>query len=244
MSTRIRLRARTPPLNRATTSMRVVTGRRMAKTIGFMAQAPALSRSDSNSAIQMRTCSSSFRLTPMDHRPVATGVQVSACSRSGASRGSCSSAGASGGFRDGSSSSPRARSHRARDLSRAFSRLALSISAIRRLHPLHLPAHGRAVGRVEGQERFPLEVARGREVGFAEGARQVAPVVGDQLHHQERHVGHRIGRAEGLVELDAVDDEDILREEDDRETDRRDRAAGRRACRRASAARPGLRSAA
>ena len=33
--------------------------------------------------------------------------------------------------------------------------------------------------------------------------------MGDQLHHQERHVRHRIGRAEGLVELDAVDDEDI-----------------------------------
>ena len=36
MSMRIWLRARTQPLTRATTSIRVVTGRRMAKMVGLM----------------------------------------------------------------------------------------------------------------------------------------------------------------------------------------------------------------
>ena len=36
MSTRIRLNARAPPLIKATTNIRVVIGRRIAKLVGFM----------------------------------------------------------------------------------------------------------------------------------------------------------------------------------------------------------------
>ena len=42
MSTRIRVYAKAPPLIRATTSIRVVTGRRMARTVGFITHTPVL----------------------------------------------------------------------------------------------------------------------------------------------------------------------------------------------------------
>ena len=51
MSTRIRLKARAPPLIKATTSIRVVIGRRIAKLVGFIAYAPSPSRAGSKPSL-------------------------------------------------------------------------------------------------------------------------------------------------------------------------------------------------
>jgi hypothetical protein len=89
--------------------------------------------------------------------------------------------------------------------------IGLGDLAVRVNDPLDLPPHGGAVGGVERQQGSPLRVARGQEVRIGEGPREVPAIVTREVHHEERHVGHRVGVAEAVVELDAIHDDQIVR---------------------------------
>ncbi len=62
-----------------------------------------------------------------------------------------------------------------------------------------------AVRLVEAQQRRDALVARLREVALEERLGQVGRAAVAQVHRQERDVGQRVGVAEALVELDAVE---------------------------------------
>src|SRR5262249_23232233 len=55
-----------------------------------------------------------------------------------------------------------------------------------------------------------LLIARGFEVRILEPFRQVATILHNQLHQQERHVSDRIGRAKIGIELDTINDDQIV----------------------------------
>src|SRR5438552_959141 len=56
---------------------------------------------------------------------------------------------------------------------------------------------------------FP--VAGSLKVRFSKRVAQVAPAVKRQVHDKKSHVGDRVGVAKSLVELDAVDNDEIIR---------------------------------
>ena len=80
---------------------------------------------------------------------------------------------------------------------------------LQQFHPFHLGPHDRPVRCVEGEQQPALRVARRPEIFIGERLGQVSTAATGEVHHQERHVGHRIRAAEPRSELNAVDDNHV-----------------------------------
>ena len=81
----------------------------------------------------------------------------------------------------------------------------------RALQAFDLAPHGGAIGGVEGEEDRHRRIARRRDVGVDEDASEIGPVAALEVHRQEGDLGGDVVAAEGVRELDAVEDVDAGR---------------------------------
>ncbi len=79
------------------------------------------------------------------------------------------------------------------------------------LQTIDLAADCCPVSDVQGKQPASLDIVTRLEVRLGKGRRQVSSSVKREIHCQKCHVGNRVGIAKTLVELDAIDDDEVTR---------------------------------
>jgi hypothetical protein len=76
---------------------------------------------------------------------------------------------------------------------------------------LDLGAYSRSIGGVERQQRSSFPIAGGLKIGLRKDPGQIWPAVKREVHDKESHVSDWVGEAEPLIELDAINNNKIVR---------------------------------